>query len=209
MLKPRLLTTLMSRYPLEFEDSDGEILPQCVIRLLDQLTNGQAIITAGVGQHQMWAGQFIISQSRGSFDFRRVCIPDGVGMARWIWSFQRPMSWEGLCRERLFVHKSSVPSDHDLFIIVCQTTSDHLGDVTSRSLKAHQVRLAPDRQLCSGISGPSKLNVDLFFADRVRHRNPIDLLRSGRNGGIHHLGIHRYPIRARSQTHNSERFGTY
>jgi len=58
MLKPRLLTTLMSRYPLEFEDSDGEILPQCVIRLLDQLTNGQAIITAGVGQHQMWAGQY-------------------------------------------------------------------------------------------------------------------------------------------------------
>jgi acetolactate synthase I/II/III large subunit len=46
------------RYPLDFEDSDDEILPQYVIRLLDQLTNGQAIITTGVGQHQMWAGQY-------------------------------------------------------------------------------------------------------------------------------------------------------
>lgn len=46
------------RYPLDFKDSDNEILPQYVIRLLDQLTNGQAIITTGVGQHQMWAGQY-------------------------------------------------------------------------------------------------------------------------------------------------------
>jgi acetolactate synthase-1/2/3 large subunit len=46
------------RYPLDFEDSDNEILPQYVIRLLNQLTNGQAIITTGVGQHQMWAGQY-------------------------------------------------------------------------------------------------------------------------------------------------------
>lgn len=46
------------RYPLDFEDSDDQILPQYVIRLLNQLTNGQAIITTGVGQHQMWAGQY-------------------------------------------------------------------------------------------------------------------------------------------------------
>jgi acetolactate synthase I/II/III large subunit len=46
------------RYPLDFQDSDQEILPQYVIRLLDQLTNSQAIITTGVGQHQMWAGQY-------------------------------------------------------------------------------------------------------------------------------------------------------
>jgi len=33
------------------------ILPQMVIELLDELTKGDAIITTGVGQHQMWAGQ--------------------------------------------------------------------------------------------------------------------------------------------------------
>jgi len=34
------------------------ILPQAVIELLYELTRGEAIITTGVGQHQMWAGQW-------------------------------------------------------------------------------------------------------------------------------------------------------
>jgi acetolactate synthase I/II/III large subunit len=46
------------RYPLDFKDTDEAILPQHVIRLLHELTNGEAIIATGVGQHQMWAGQY-------------------------------------------------------------------------------------------------------------------------------------------------------
>ena len=34
------------------------ILPQMVIELLYELTNGDAILTTGVGQHQMWAAQY-------------------------------------------------------------------------------------------------------------------------------------------------------
>lgn len=34
------------------------ILPQYAIELLYELTKGEAIITTGVGQHQMWAGQY-------------------------------------------------------------------------------------------------------------------------------------------------------
>ena len=34
------------------------ILPQMAIELLYELTNGEAILTTGVGQHQMWAGQY-------------------------------------------------------------------------------------------------------------------------------------------------------
>jgi acetolactate synthase-1/2/3 large subunit len=34
------------------------ILPQMAIELLHELTGGEAIITTGVGQHQMWAGQY-------------------------------------------------------------------------------------------------------------------------------------------------------
>jgi acetolactate synthase-1/2/3 large subunit len=38
---------------------EGEvILPQMAIEQLYQMTRGEAIITTGVGQHQMWAGQF-------------------------------------------------------------------------------------------------------------------------------------------------------
>ena len=34
------------------------ILPQMVIEMLYELTKGEAIITTGVGQHQMWSGQW-------------------------------------------------------------------------------------------------------------------------------------------------------
>ncbi|KAI5448058.1 hypothetical protein KIW84_015477 [Lathyrus oleraceus] len=34
------------------------IPPQYAIQVLDELTNGEAIISTGVGQHQMWAAQF-------------------------------------------------------------------------------------------------------------------------------------------------------
>jgi acetolactate synthase-1/2/3 large subunit len=38
---------------------EGElILPQMVIEMLYELTNGDAILTTGVGQHQMWAAQY-------------------------------------------------------------------------------------------------------------------------------------------------------
>ena len=46
------------KYPFTFNDTEDVIQPQYAIRLLYELTGGEAIITTGVGQHQMWAGQF-------------------------------------------------------------------------------------------------------------------------------------------------------
>jgi acetolactate synthase I/II/III large subunit len=39
-------------------NAEEVILPQSVIEMLYELTKGEAIITTGVGQHQMWAGQY-------------------------------------------------------------------------------------------------------------------------------------------------------
>lgn len=44
-------------YPFSYEDHK-HILPQEAIKLLYELTKGDAIIATGVGQHQMWAAQF-------------------------------------------------------------------------------------------------------------------------------------------------------
>jgi acetolactate synthase-1/2/3 large subunit len=44
-------------------DTSQVILPQEAISLLCELTRGDAIITTGVGQHQMWTGQFYNFQS--------------------------------------------------------------------------------------------------------------------------------------------------
>jgi len=46
-------------HPLAYEqDPDGPIQQQYVIEELHRLTGGDAIVVAGVGQHQMWASQF-------------------------------------------------------------------------------------------------------------------------------------------------------
>ncbi|WP_369800957.1 acetolactate synthase large subunit [Nocardiopsis sp. NRRL B-16309] len=51
---------LRQGYPLGFSPtSDGRIAPQHVIQRIGLLTGPDAIYTAGVGQHQMWAAQFI------------------------------------------------------------------------------------------------------------------------------------------------------
>ena len=44
-------------YPFSYEDHK-HILPQEAIKVLYELTKGEAIIATGVGQHQMWAAQF-------------------------------------------------------------------------------------------------------------------------------------------------------
>jgi len=46
------------KFPFTYNDTDDVIQPQYAIQLLYKLTKGDAIITTGVGQHQMWAGQF-------------------------------------------------------------------------------------------------------------------------------------------------------
>jgi len=54
----REIATWKKAQPLKFVDHHDKIAPQLVIKKLCEMTKGQAIITTGVGQHQMWAGQF-------------------------------------------------------------------------------------------------------------------------------------------------------
>ena len=53
------IRTWQERHPLHYEDStDGEIKPQYMIQALYQATEGDAIVTSDVGQHQMWTAQY-------------------------------------------------------------------------------------------------------------------------------------------------------
>lgn len=55
------LNALRTDFPLGFTDDpdDGLLAPQAVIKRIGELSGPEAIYAAGVGQHQMWAAQFV------------------------------------------------------------------------------------------------------------------------------------------------------
>jgi acetolactate synthase-1/2/3 large subunit len=54
------LTLLREQYPLGFDEpDDGLLSPQWVIQTIGRMSGPEAVYAAGVGQHQMWAAQFI------------------------------------------------------------------------------------------------------------------------------------------------------
>ena len=56
----RQMYSLRSTYPLGYDaPSDGSVSPQYVIERLGKIAGPDAIYVAGVGQHQMWASQFV------------------------------------------------------------------------------------------------------------------------------------------------------
>ncbi len=59
---------LRSVYPLGYEEShEGGLSPQHVIKRLGEIVGPDAAYVTGVGQHQMWASQFIGYEKPGTF----------------------------------------------------------------------------------------------------------------------------------------------
>jgi acetolactate synthase-1/2/3 large subunit len=62
------LNELRERYPLGYEEpEDGSLAPQYVIKRLGEIAGPDTIFVAGVGQHQMWASQFIQYEKPGTW----------------------------------------------------------------------------------------------------------------------------------------------
>ncbi len=76
---------LKAQHPLDYNRTSGQIQVEYVLKTLNEITRGEAIVTTGVGQHQMWAAQyldfahprtFLTSGSMGTMGFG---LPAAVG----------------------------------------------------------------------------------------------------------------------------------
>ncbi|WP_433827008.1 acetolactate synthase large subunit [Actinoplanes sp. CA-015351] len=64
----KTLNEIRERYPLGYDEpTDGSLAPQYVIERIGELVGPDAIYVAGVGQHQMWASQFIKYEKPGTW----------------------------------------------------------------------------------------------------------------------------------------------
>ncbi|MEU7740236.1 acetolactate synthase large subunit [Nonomuraea sp. NPDC049158] len=64
----KLLNGMKETYPLGYEEfEDGSLAPQYVMERLSAIAGPDTYYVAGVGQHQMWASQFIDYENPGSF----------------------------------------------------------------------------------------------------------------------------------------------
>jgi len=61
----QLLDGWRERFPLGYEEHPDALEPQYVLQRLGQIAGPDAIYVAGVGQHQMWAAQFIDYEKPG------------------------------------------------------------------------------------------------------------------------------------------------
>jgi acetolactate synthase I/II/III large subunit len=75
------------KYPLRIkQDGETQILPQTAIQRIWKKCEGKAIVTTGVGEHQMWAAQFWeVSKPRefitsGGLGTMGVCLPFAIGI---------------------------------------------------------------------------------------------------------------------------------
>ena len=62
------LDSMRDTYPLGYDQpDDGTLAPQHVIQRIGKIAGPEAIYVAGVGQHQMWAAQFIDYENPGTW----------------------------------------------------------------------------------------------------------------------------------------------
>jgi acetolactate synthase-1/2/3 large subunit len=143
-------------YPLRYEWDERVIKPQWVIEEIARLTDGEAIVTADVGQHQMWAAQYlrfkyprtwITSGGLGAMGFG---LPAAIGA--WFARPDRPVV--AICGDggfQMTMQELAVVAEHRIPVKIVIINNFYLGMVRqwqqlfyNRRYAASDLRVSPD-----------------------------------------------------------------
>jgi acetolactate synthase I/II/III large subunit len=183
-------------HPLEPEISMDEIKPQHLMAEIDRLSGGEAIVASDVGQHQMWAAQFIRfhhprlwlnSGGLGSMGFG---LPSAIGA-----QFARPdklvFALVGDGGFQMSIPELATIANHALPVKIIVMNNGHLGMVRqwqelfyNNRLCAVQLDTFPDPEKLAGAYG---------FKGRTVER-PREL-RSAREAAVHEPGPYLLNVR--------------
>ncbi|MFC7174098.1 biosynthetic-type acetolactate synthase large subunit [Haloplanus litoreus] len=127
--------TWKAEYPMDYAAPDDEPLkPQFVVEALDEATSDEAIVTSGVGQHQMWASQYwtfreprkwISSHGLGTMGYG---LPAAIG-ARLAADDEEVVCIDGDGSFLMTVQELSVAVREDLDITVAILNNEYIGMV--------------------------------------------------------------------------------
>ncbi len=100
------------------------ILPQMVIEMLYELTKGEAILTTGVGQHQMWAAQFY------KFKYPRQLLTS-AGLGAMGYGYPAAMGAKVACPDRQVV---DIDGDGSFLMNIQELATAHIEKIAAKAI---------------------------------------------------------------------------
>ena len=181
------LNSLRETFPLGYDwPEDGTLSPQYVIERIGQLSPADTIYTAGVGQHQMWAAQFVKYEhprtwiNSGGLGTMGFAVPAAMGIkagepSRTVWAidgdgcFQMTNQELATCAIEGLPVKIAVINNGNLGMVRQWQTLFYGERYSNTDLGTHKHRI-PDFKLlaealgCAGLRAESREEVDEVIA---------------------------------------------
>jgi acetolactate synthase-1/2/3 large subunit len=170
--------------------SDAEIKPQHLVREIDRVSGGEAIVCADVGQHQMWGAQFIrfnhprLWLSSGGLGSMGFGLPSAIG-AQIANPGKRVFALVGDGGFQMSIPELATIANYDLPVKIVVLNNGYLGMVRqwqelfyNNRLSAVSLTSFPDAEKLAGAYGfPGRTvedpkEVGKAIDDAVRHPGP-------------------------------------
>jgi acetolactate synthase-1/2/3 large subunit len=180
----------MAEHPFTPSVSDAEIKPQHLVREIDRVSGGEAIVCADVGQHQMWGAQYIrfnhprLWLSSGGLGSMGFGLPSAIG-AQIANPGKRVFALVGDGGFQMSIPELATIANHDLPVKIVVMNNGYLGMVRqwqelfyNNRLSAVSLTSFPDAEKLAGAYGFPGRTIDdpkevgKAIDDAVRHPGP-------------------------------------